>query len=678
MGVMGPSVSDSAPNGPRPIGPGQGPGEERDSTSPDPVRGRRGLPAVLVVSAWCGLVSGLLEVATVVVRKQTFDTNHLYGMSRQFIWLIPITNLCIFVALGGSSWLASLIWPSRGGRLADYGLCTLTLLPPLLVAFPQIYGLAWLFVVVGIASRLVPALDRRAAGFRRVVRISFPVVAGLVAILAAAPWASDRLAEWREGSRPMPPPGSPNVLLIVMDTVAADHLGLYGYDRPTSRTLDELARRGTRFDSVRASSSWTLPSHASMFTGKWPHEFSANWLTPLDRTDLTVAEFLGSRGYATGGFVGNTLYCAADSGLGRGFATYRDFIFPRLTAFKSAVLVDRTIVGLQALDQFLEGRLDFDLLKPAVQHVWWLFNGDRKEAAVVNREFLEWLSRRRQPDRPFFAFLNFYDAHYPYQLPELSVHRFGAGPRDVRESDMIQNWWPMDKRGISAQDVAFVRDSYDDCVANLDEQLGRLMDELGRRGILEQTWVIIAADHGESFGEHPGVFCHGTSLYQTELHVPLLILPPTGRRSTTGRVVDRPVSLRDVAATVADLAGFGGESSFPGESLARSWAEPSTPPDETADPGRPLSEVVPNDPLVIRDRSQLLAPQWPLAALAEDDWTFIRREGEVREELFHLRDDAKELHNLAGELAERPRLERMRGELRQLTGGPLTPQRFHP
>lgn len=647
------------------------------STSPDLAARRRGLLALLGLSGWCGLISGLLEVGTIVLRKHTFDTNHLYGMSRHFAWLIPMTNLCIFLALGGVSCLAALIWPRRGAWFAARGLCALTLLPPLLVAFPQVYGVAWLVVAVGISTRLVPALERRAAGSRRLVRASFPVVAGLVAILAASPWVSDRLKEWRERSTPRPPPDSPNVLLIVLDTVAADHLSLYGYNRPTSRTLDELGPRGIRFDSVRAPSSWTLPSHANMFTGRWPHEFSANWLTPLDGAYPTVAEFLGSRGYATGGFVGNNLYCASDSGLGRGFAAYQDYIFPRLTAFKSAVLVDRTVGGLQALDQFLEARLDFDLLRPAVQHLWWLVNSDRKGAAVVNREFLDWLSRRRQPERPFFAFLNFYDAHYPYQLPEMGIHRFGVAPRDTRESDLIQNWWPMDKRGLSAQDIAFVRDSYDDCVANLDEQLGRLMDELGRRGVLERTWVIIAADHGESFGEHAGVFCHGTSLYQTELHIPLLILPPTGSAAPSGRVVDRTVSLRDLAATVVDVAGFKADSPFPGESLARSWGDPSPSPADPAS-GRALSEVVPNDPLLNPDRSQLLKPHWPLAALAEGDWTYIRRDGDIQEELFHLRDDAREMHNLASDPAVRPRLEQMRGELSRLTAGPLTPQRFHP
>ena len=112
-------------------------------------------------------------------------------------------------------------------------------------------------------------------------------------------------------------------LLIVLDTVAAGHLSLHGYERPTSTTLVELAERGIRFDAAQATSSWTLPSHATMFTGRWLHELSVGWLHPLDRAWPTLAEFLGARGYATAGFIANTAYCASDSGLDRGFTRYR-------------------------------------------------------------------------------------------------------------------------------------------------------------------------------------------------------------------------------------------------------------------------------------------------------------------------------------------------------------------
>ena len=270
-----------------------------------------------------------------------------------------------------------------------HGCCALlTLLAPFWAAFPRIYGPAGFLLALGIAARLVPILEHHAAAFRRCVTISFPVLAAITPLLAASVWVGDWLKARTEAARPLPPPGSPNVMLIVLDTVAAGHLSLHGYDRPTSPTLEGLARRGVRFDRVQATSSWTLPSHASFFTGRWPHELSVGWLTPLDATYPTLAEYLGSRGYATAGFVANTFYCGADTGLGRGFTVYRDYIFPELSALKPAALVDRPVEGLRALHHFLRERASLVFLADLIKR---FDAGFRKPAAVVNREVLGWL-----------------------------------------------------------------------------------------------------------------------------------------------------------------------------------------------------------------------------------------------------------------------------------------------
>jgi arylsulfatase A-like enzyme len=641
----------------------------------NPVSNRLRPASILVISAWCGVVSGLLEVGTIVLRKQSFDSSKLMGMSRHFVWLIPLTNLCLFVALGFVLCIVVSAWPRPGRWLAARLLCALALLPSLLVAVPQIYGLAWLVVVLGVAVRMAPALERHAAGFWRLVTVSFPMVLGLVVILAASLWGGDRIKEWRERTRTLPPQGSSNVLLIVLDAVAASHLSLHGYDRPTSPTMVELAERGTRFDSAQASSSWTLPSHASMLTGRWPHELSAGWKTPLDESYPTLAQFLGAKGYATAGFIANYEYCASDSGLGRGFTQYHDYIFPMLTAFKMAALVDRPLHGIEWIEDFLENRLDLSIPRLYARHLYWWLVNDRKDAPTVNHQFLDWLSRR-QPERPFFAFLNYFDAHWPYRLTPGRIHRFGFGPTNNRQRHLIQNWWSLDKSGISPQDLAFACSSYDDCVADLDEQIGRLFDELQGRALLKETWVIIVADHGESFGEHPGVFSHGTSLYQTELHVPLVIIPPAS--SSPKRIVAETVSLRDVAATIVDLVGLNDRSPFLGDTLARFLNGKSAPAHASSSfTDDALAEVVPNEAMN-PDPSPPPVRGWPLAALIESGWSYIRREGDVREELFHLQKDGAEQHNLAADPAARPTLERMRTALDRLTAGPLLPGRFKP
>ena len=243
-----------------------------------------------------------------------------------------------------------------------------------------------------------------------------------------------------------------------------------------------MSLRDVAFASIarNSTSSWTLPSHASMFTGRWPHELSAGWLTPLDGKYPTVAEYLAEHGYATAGFTANYWYCASSSGLARGFTVYRDFIFPRLTAFKPAVLISRPLAGLEAVTAFLEEWLDVDALyiRPAAERLTWLFKWNRKAAADVNRELLDWLSHRPQPERPFFTFLNYYDAHHPYQLPELGVHRFGITPDHDRPVDPIDDPFAPVQTALTPRQVQMAQDAYDNCVADLDEQLGRLIDEL--------------------------------------------------------------------------------------------------------------------------------------------------------------------------------------------------------
>src|SRR5262249_9433056 len=151
----------------------------------------------------------------------------------------------------------------------------------------------------------------------------------------------------------------------------------------------------------------------------------------------TLAEYLGSRGYATAGFVGNLFYCASDTGLERGFTAYRDYIFPELSAFKMAALIGRPVEGLRAIDDFLSARIDWTFFQGLLRG---FDAGNRKPAAVLNREFLDWLSGRRQPERPFFAFVNYFDAHYPYKLPDGGIHRFGVRPRTGREFELIERW----------------------------------------------------------------------------------------------------------------------------------------------------------------------------------------------------------------------------------------------
>jgi arylsulfatase A-like enzyme len=187
-------------------------------------------------------------------------------------------------------------------------------------------------------------------------------------------------------------------------------------------------------------------------------------------------------------------------------------------------------------------------------------------ARWINAAFLDWLGRRR-PDRPFFAFLNYYDAHDPYIPPAGFDGRFGIRPRTPGEYHFLFDYLGMDKAAAPKRDLQMARDCYDDCIALLDDQLGRLLDALRGQGLLDNTVVIITSDHGEAFGDH-GFFGHSSSVFFDEVGVPLVILAPG---APAGRVVGSPVSLRDLPATVVDQAGIPAGSPFPGRSLAAFW-----------------------------------------------------------------------------------------------------------
>jgi arylsulfatase A-like enzyme len=621
----------------------------------------------LALSAGCGLAAGWLEVGTRVLCRVIHPTGRMYMMTRHFVWLVPLANLLLFCAVGLLLVLAMKHWPRGGGWLGSRLLCAAAILPALLIAGPRIYAWAWLIVALGIATRLVPRLERSAARLRRWLLWSIPCLSGSVLVVAGLVFGGDWHKQWRESHRPLPSADSPNVLLIVLDTVRADHLNLYGYPRATSRALERLAERGIRFDEARATAPWTLPSHASMFSGRWPHELGVNWQTPLGGNYPMLAEYLGSRGYATAGFVANTEYCSYDTGLGRGFTHYEDFELdlPHLRPLRLATLAHWAWEGVSSLGMFLSQSFPAGRFLPGLK---WLVATGRKDAGLINREFLDWLTDRPEPGRPFFAFLNYFDAHSPYLPPEGARFRFGMRPRTLADFLLLDELFkPIDKARLKPSYRELVGASYDNCLAYLDDRLGELFETLHRRGVLDRTLVIVTADHGEELGGH-GLYEHGESLYRPEIRVPLLVVLPSGHRSPV--VVPETVSLRDLPATVVDLVGLAAGSPFPGRSLARFWRDSAVAAAPGArDDGGAISELTaPNPSNPSHDRSP--AKRGPLVSLAEGDYVYIRNERDRSEELFHEREDPAEFHNRAGDEALRPILERMRRRLDQMTACP--------
>ena len=292
----------------------------------------------------------------------------------------------------------------------------------------------------------------------------------------------------------------------------------------------------------------------------------------------------------------------------------------------------------------------------------------RKTAERINGDFLSWLDGRG--DRPFFAFLNYYDAHAPFQPPMGDPRRYGLStlPESERTEilrvkvDLIKGKPEMtskpeaEKDAIVERAATLLRDSYDDCIASLDRQIGALFDDLEHRKVLDNTVVVLVADHGEEFGEH-SLFGHGVSVYRPEVHVPLLIMPPKGPRAA---LVSAPVTLRDLPATLFDLIGAG-ESPFPGTSLARAWKSP----DADGDFGPILSEV---------EHQRKFAPDptipaslGPISSILRGRYVYIKN-ADGREELYDQDADPDEVRNLAEGTGAQSLLMSLRASLGAILG----------
>jgi arylsulfatase A-like enzyme len=579
---------------------------------------------VLRLALWFGLITGIGEVTLLAIRK--YALHRFLFVSMDSVWMTPLADVLLFLVVALLLIVVRAIVPARVAPSPVLVFTALTTFTILLMYGP-LSRLAIVILALGVAVQTTRMTRRRAPGFDRLVRRTLPVFVLLVlaAGIGLRLWMAS--GERRSLGNAKPRPGVPNVLLIVLDTIRSWNLSIYGYERLTTPELASWMRDGTRFNHALSTTSWTLPSHATMFTGRWPHELSADWLTPLDHTHPTLAELLASEGYASAGFVANTTYTSYESGLGRGFGHYRDYPVTSAQVVLSSGL-GRYLAG----SRFMRRKLL------------------RVSAEDINRDFLGWLDGRDR-DRPFFVFLNYLDAHGPYQPPAPYDTLFSAPGsslyiENLREDTPAREWSPVARQAAV--------NKYDESIAYLDAQLGRLFLELKRRGLWDSTLVIVTSDHGEEFGERE-VFYHGNSLYRASLEVPLLVrLPGT---VPAGREVSAPVSLRDLAATILDVSGANTSGKLAGKSLARFWN------------GRLDSTAI--DTLLMELSYSPRLPKGtpiangPMKSILIRDMRLISN-GDGREELYDFEHDRKDSLDLAAHPAQQDVLTSLRAALKNL------------
>jgi arylsulfatase A-like enzyme len=330
-------------------------------------------------------------------------------------------------------------------------------------------------------------------------------VSGLLIGLIAGIWALGCSA-----SRPTE--GRPNLLLISMDTTRADRLGLYGYERDTSPNLDRLARESVVYTEAHSTTSWTLPAHASLFTGKFPSSHGARF----DAEGSLILE--GFRGFAPEDLV-------RAQGLGADQRTLAELLGE--SGYRTAAVVAGPwLTRVFGLDKGFDHYDDSN-----IAHV------DGRLAHQVTDRALAWIDENAR--ERFFLFLNYYDPHEPYEDREKRAREF-----------LPRGAWLGEPGKLTSEGR---RASYDAEIHFMDFHIGRLLDGLRVRGLYDRTWIIALADHGELLGEH-GQWAHGYHLTQPELKIPLLMKYPRGEVAPTR--LDTPVQLTDVFAMVLDRLGI--------------------------------------------------------------------------------------------------------------------------
>ena len=423
----------------------------------------------------------------------------------------------------------------------------------------------------------------------------FVAVFLLVALCAGG--CSDRSAE--DG-----PAAGRNILLIVADALPAAHLGCYGQERPTSPRIDALAADSALFENFYTVVPSTLPSFLSLFTARHPKDHGAprNGCVPRDRLGSLAGSFLEA-GYETAFFPSS--YCLlAQFGTKNGF-------------------------------EHFDGKLDKRSTLPS--------NKLTRSARSVTDAFLGWLDSR-DADRPWLAVVHYFDPHWPYEPPEefarlfvgADVDRLEASFEAIRAARTLLE----KQKGTPGAEERLFRDLHLAEIRYMDSEIGRLLDRIARNDPGDGTVVVFTADHGETFWEHDDYFNHGLAVYNSNLHIPLLINAPGIVRP--GRYSKPRFSNIDLAPTLLGLAGVAIPEGFEGHDrhALLTGADAIDPDPIFAEATKPHSAEKDAPRPNMHKAKCIMAGPWKLI------WTPWK---EGRTQLFNVIDDPGERHNLAGD-----------------------------
>lgn len=413
-----------------------------------------------------------------------------------------------------------------------------------------------LFAILVAAPLVALVIDRMLALVipQRGVRMATQLVTLGAAAMMGSHWAPTTPLQTAIGAVSPAPAGSPDVVVVVFDTTRSDHLSTYGYARPTSPRLTELARDGMNFTAAHSAAQWTVPGHASLFTGLYPSRHGAHYVgswqrgLPTDRQHrafpladehTTIAEILRDHGWATGAVVANFANLHRGLGMAQGFSYYDD---------APGAIIWPTPHIVKLMRQFMPTFLRIPF----------------RSATEIAEQGLDWFDRQ-DPAQPKFLFMNFLEPHYWLAAPPFD--RWAREFPDWRALSQRSLFAPDIPHRLSQHEVDFVLASYDGQVAAMDFALGQVIDGLKARGRYENALIVVTADHGELLGEH-GILGHGgRTMYEGLLHIPMVVKLP-GKEHQRGPIAT-PVQQVDVLPTVMKTLGLPIPDECQGEAMPK-------------------------------------------------------------------------------------------------------------
>ncbi len=369
----------------------------------------------------------------------------------------------------------------------------------------------------------------------------------------------------------------PNVVLIVLDTLRADRMSCYGYDRDTTPFIDAFADQATLFERAVVPGQWTIPSHASLFTGEYPTTHMTTQIYDTLGEDLvTLAELLRDEGYRTVGFCNNPLLGVVDNDLDRGFEEFYNYggavpNYPDVSQSRPKLvgqLVERYARVMRSIIAPLQNRFAHDSLllriamHPLIVPLWQdsiNFKGNTKRSLRDVVGYLRAHQHSNDP-RPLFTFVNLMETHLPYRPPARFIQEFAPYYEEDRKArDFMRNynlehyrWMIPLTEPLSELSDRTLNDLYDAEVAYQDRLLRRLLRDLNKPAVRDNTVVIITSDHGEGLNHHNFVG-HSLVAYDDLVRVPLIVRHP--RLYPEGERVSSMVSTRRVFHSVLEAAG---------------------------------------------------------------------------------------------------------------------------